>query len=259
MRKRVGRPRKEKILEAEVGLKTSMMKFKTAAVLTSRTSNKSPKSKKSVLQVNAASRSTQAVAQEGTSSAARPIVVSKSNILNEIKAFRDTKDGSTGTIFTFPTKKITESNEQHSRIKPQDPAKQSAITISPTASPSTTAIPQIARPPSPSSLKGVSALQSHVLEKSFPLPKLATSFTPPQPSSTAASQFPVRQTLSSASVDASIESPFSVRLSPTKNLPNAGHGQTQQNYKAVARRVTLAIVAMPIAIVTSWVLYDRSM
>jgi len=29
------------------------------------------------------------------------------------------------------------------------------------------------------------------------------------------------------------------------------------NYKPVARRVTLAIVALPIAIVTSWVLYQR--
>jgi hypothetical protein len=30
-----------------------------------------------------------------------------------------------------------------------------------------------------------------------------------------------------------------------------------QRYKSVARKVTLAIVALPIAIVTSWVLYER--
>jgi hypothetical protein len=37
----------------------------------------------------------------------------------------------------------------------------------------------------------------------------------------------------------------------------AAANQLPKNYKSVARKVTLAIVAMPIAIVTSWVLYER--
>ncbi|PMD28951.1 hypothetical protein L207DRAFT_642760 [Hyaloscypha variabilis F] len=40
--------------------------------------------------------------------------------------------------------------------------------------------------------------------------------------------------------------------------PNASQGNPlPKNYKSVANKVTMAIVAMPIAIVTSWVLYER--
>ena len=41
--------------------------------------------------------------------------------------------------------------------------------------------------------------------------------------------------------------------------PQVNNRPAPLTYKSAARRVTLAIVAMPIAIVTSWVLYDRSM
>jgi len=40
--------------------------------------------------------------------------------------------------------------------------------------------------------------------------------------------------------------------------PNVGSGKPlPKNYKPIARKVTMAIVAMPIAIVTSYVLYQR--
>lgn len=45
---------------------------------------------------------------------------------------------------------------------------------------------------------------------------------------------------------------------PNGARPNRG-GQQQlpPNYKPVARKVTLAIVALPVLLVTSWVLWDR--
>lgn len=60
---------------------------------------------------------------------------------------------------------------------------------------------------------------------------------------------------------------LSIRPRPTKSSmshfpssasrPYVSKGPLPKGYEAVAKRVTLVLAAMPIAIVTSWALYDR--
>ncbi|KAI9879487.1 MAG: hypothetical protein M1830_008363 [Pleopsidium flavum] len=61
--------------------------------------------------------------------------------------------------------------------------------------------------------------------------------------------------LSPASINAYAVSQLSSR--PSRPPPKIGDGRLPEKYKPAARRITFVIVALPIAIVTSYVLYQR--
>lgn len=94
-------------------------------------------------------------------------------------------------------------------------------------------------------------------QKSSPLdpqsPDSSTASSPPSRSPPKpAPSFP-----SPASLNAFAVSQLSARAHPSRPTPKISNGQLPEGYKNVARKFTYAIVALPIAIVTSWVLYQR--
>ncbi|KAH8764554.1 hypothetical protein BGZ57DRAFT_953355 [Hyaloscypha finlandica] len=82
-------------------------------------------------------------------------------------------------------------------------------------------------------------------------PSPVTAKPPPPPSTKSAP----KPNVPIAALNSQIVSNISTRAGAR---PNASQGSPlPKNYKSVANKVTMAIVAMPIAIVTSWVLYER--
>ena len=80
------------------------------------------------------------------------------------------------------------------------------------------------------------------------MPSFSPSRTPPKP----AASFP-----SPASLNAFAVSQLSAYAHPSRPTPKISDGQLPEGYRNVARKLTYAIVALPIVIVTSWVLYQR--
>ncbi|MCJ1399652.1 hypothetical protein MMC11_002854 [Xylographa trunciseda] len=79
---------------------------------------------------------------------------------------------------------------------------------------------------------------------------------PLAPKSTPASS-PKAPFISPTSLNAFAVSTLSAHAHPSRPAPKLKDGGLPKNYKSAARRVTLAMVAAPIAIVTSWVLWER--
>ena len=63
--------------------------------------------------------------------------------------------------------------------------------------------------------------------------------------------------ISPRSLNAFAVSSLSAQAHPSRPAPIIKNEQLPPNYKSVARRVTIAITVLPVAIVTGWVLYDR--
>jgi hypothetical protein len=87
-----------------------------------------------------------------------------------------------------------------------------------------------------------------------PRPQTKTSTTTP-PKATAPPTAPLRQ-IPIAGLNKQIVGDIANRAGARPNAGGAGN-PLPKNYKSVANKVTLAIVAMPVALVTSWVLYER--
>ncbi|KAI9732725.1 MAG: hypothetical protein M1818_007459 [Claussenomyces sp. TS43310] len=88
-----------------------------------------------------------------------------------------------------------------------------------------------------------------------PLPSTPSSTSPPPSPPPEAKPTPVRPPISA--LNASIVSQISARAGARSSAAAADRRELPPNYKPVARKVTLVIVALPIAVVTSWVLYQR--
>ncbi|KAL2061298.1 hypothetical protein VTL71DRAFT_7571 [Oculimacula yallundae] len=89
------------------------------------------------------------------------------------------------------------------------------------------------------------------ISSAVPPPSPAKSTPPPPPSAkpTPKPHIPI------AELNSAIVSNITTRAGARPNT--SGSQQLPKNYKPVARKVTMAIVALPIAIVTSYVLYQR--
>ena len=80
---------------------------------------------------------------------------------------------------------------------------------------------------------------------------------PHSPPSSAHASAPKTSHLSPSALNAFAVSTLSAQAHPSRPAPKLNDGSLPKNYKAAARRITLAMVAAPIAIVTSWVLWER--
>ena len=80
---------------------------------------------------------------------------------------------------------------------------------------------------------------------------------PPPPASSTKVYTPRTPYLSPSALNAFAVSTLSAQAHPSRPAPKVRGGSLPKNYKAAARRITLAMVAAPIAIVTSWVLWER--
>ncbi|MCJ1359918.1 MAG: hypothetical protein MMC33_009921 [Icmadophila ericetorum] len=84
-------------------------------------------------------------------------------------------------------------------------------------------------------------------------PPTAPETTPPSQNPTKpASSFP-----SPTALNSFIVSQQSGRQIPPRNKQGVSSGQIPEKYKPAARKITATMVALPIAFVTSWILYDR--
>ncbi|MCJ1438863.1 hypothetical protein MMC27_008253 [Xylographa pallens] len=119
--------------------------------------------------------------------------------------------------------------------------------------------------PPASTTKGHSSAVPH--QAKLPQQASTNHLVPPQqpfdfaqprspPSSTHASA-PKTSHLSPSALNAFAVSTLSAQAHPSRPAPKINDGSLPKNYKAAARRITLAMVAAPIAIVTSWVLWER--
>lgn len=103
-------------------------------------------------------------------------------------------------------------------------------------------------------LLGMRQLSTTAACRSNQTPPQPQPYSPPTPktsSPNAQSQLPKKAPLSAlnAAIVNNITSANGARPNRAQPLP--------PNYKPVARKVTLAIVALPVLLVTSWVLWDR--
>ena len=80
---------------------------------------------------------------------------------------------------------------------------------------------------------------------------------PPSPPNSTHASAPKTSHLSPSSLNAFAVSTLSARAHPSRPAPKLKDGGLPKDYKAAARKITLAMVAAPIAIVTSWVLWER--
>ncbi|PMD50998.1 uncharacterized protein K444DRAFT_620180 [Hyaloscypha bicolor E] len=159
------------------------------------------------------------------------------------------------TSTTPETSKILNKlREQYSKTTP--PAAE-AVKFSKPSTPSIASKPTTANTiqtkatPSPTTASSSSAKPP---AKPIPVPFKPSSATakPPPPPPTKPAPKPH---VPIAALNSEIVSNISTRAGAR---PNASQGSPlPKNYKSVANKVTMAIVAMPIAIVTSWVLYER--
>ncbi|KAE9367168.1 hypothetical protein N431DRAFT_418303 [Stipitochalara longipes BDJ] len=144
--------------------------------------------------------------------------------------------------------------EQYPKTAPPvaEPTKLSKQTSTSTASkspPISAAQTKATPPPSPSAIP----TKSSAKQASTPI-KPAPASIKPIPPPPSAKQIP-KPHVPIAALNSEIVSNISTRAGAR---PNASQGNPlPKNYKSVANKVTMAIVAMPIAIVTSWVLYER--
>ena len=89
----------------------------------------------------------------------------------------------------------------------------------------------------------------------MPAPLNDSQSPPALPATTYSEALPTK--ISPKSINAFAVNTLSAQAHPSRPPPKAGAGQLPKNYNSVARRITLALVAAPIALVTSWVLYER--
>ncbi|KAH6692803.1 hypothetical protein BKA61DRAFT_624635 [Leptodontidium sp. MPI-SDFR-AT-0119] len=97
-----------------------------------------------------------------------------------------------------------------------------------------------------------------IVAKQPPPPQPPVGKTTPPPSSPPPSAKPTptpKSHIPLAQLNSTIVSNITTRAGARPNTP--GSQQLPKNYKPVARKVTMAIVALPILIVTSYVLYQR--
>jgi hypothetical protein len=99
--------------------------------------------------------------------------------------------------------------------------------------------------------------QPKVVPSQAPKPHPSTFKPPPSspPPSAAAAKPIAKPHVPIAALNSAIVSNITTRAGARPNT--SGSKQLPNNYNSVAKKVTLAIVALPVAIVTSWVLYER--
>ena len=85
-------------------------------------------------------------------------------------------------------------------------------------------------------------------------PSLRTNTSSPAVSAPAKSH---RSAFAPSSLNAFAVNTLTAQAHRSRPAPNIKAGTLHPKYKSVARRVTLVMVAAPIAIVTSWVLWER--
>lgn len=110
-----------------------------------------------------------------------------------------------------------------------------------------------AKKPSPPSLQPKT--QTPVPQAAPPAPKSSTSKPTPAPPASKPTPPNPKPQIPFAQMNSEIVSKITTRAGARPNT--AGSRQLPPNYKSVSRKVTMAIVAMPIVIVTSYVLYQR--
>ncbi|KAA8569982.1 hypothetical protein MFRU_005g01390 [Monilinia fructicola] len=101
-----------------------------------------------------------------------------------------------------------------------------------------------------SQIKQAQTTRSASTHKTSPLPSSSSKASPQQHKASSLKSVPLK------SLNQSITSRLTV---PAGARPSLGGGERPlpSNYQSVARRVTMTIVALPILLVTSWVLWDR--
>ncbi|PMD17172.1 hypothetical protein NA56DRAFT_281167 [Hyaloscypha hepaticicola] len=153
------------------------------------------------------------------------------------------------------SKILSQLREQHPKTAPSaaDPTKATKPIPNPptsTPSPAYTAHPKAA--PAPNT---ASSSPAKPPPKPVPTPFKPANITakpiPPPPSTKPAPKPHVPIAALNSEIVSNITTRAGARPNPTSGNP------LPKNYKSVANKVTMAIVAMPIAIVTSWVLYER--
>jgi hypothetical protein len=217
--------------------KTSRTKLPTVAADTSPSHPITPP--------DAASESFPVTTQSSIKSSPPKVTPTNSKILNQVRAL-SSKTPSAAKSYSATSK--------HS-----NPTSPTSTTSSTVLSKSTKSLTQTnetkSSAPAPSSTTSPpKAQQESPLSSRAGIPKTPSS----QPSSSPSSSQPQTQTpqksIPIAALNSTIVSQISSRAGARPGRPPA---DLLVNYKPVARRVTLAIVALPIAIVTSWILYQR--
>ncbi|KAE8441093.1 hypothetical protein EG329_005888 [Mollisiaceae sp. DMI_Dod_QoI] len=140
-------------------------------------------------------------------------------------------------------RELSASSEASSRMTQPSTHPKTASKATPPATKSSSVPP----PANTTTPKSVAQLETPV-SKTPPSTKPAPS-SPPQPKPTMKPHVPI------AALNSEIVSKISTRAGARPNA--AGSKQLPNNYKSTARKVTMTIVALPIAIVTSYVLYQR--
>ena len=182
----------------------------------------------------------------------------KSRILEEVKRLRMAKGDIKHASTSMPDSLNSGLTEQHSELKMQTGADPSPTAIKPVVHPSQAAVTQIAKPPGSAPFTKSLPPKAHSRIPLPSAPKPSAPVSPATPSSSSRSEVAKRPAIYPLPSRAAPVPIKNTRTLPTRAFPQVSNETMPQKYKAAARRVTLAIVAMPIAIVTSWVLYDRS-
>ncbi|KAH7400257.1 hypothetical protein BKA64DRAFT_707944 [Cadophora sp. MPI-SDFR-AT-0126] len=183
-----------------------------------------------------------------------PTTPTTSKILEQVKEMEAKKDN----ISPESTKGTTEAAGKAKVELAPKPAKeaerlQQQSTTKPSTEPSKTQPTMAAKSTLSSSqakpLSSTNSPGSKPTTKTPPPPSKSTAPPPPSGKPTPKPHIPI------AELNSTIVSNITTRAGAKPNT--AGSQQLPKNYKPVARKVTMAIVALPIAIVTSYVLYQR--
>ncbi|KAK0102705.1 hypothetical protein ONS95_006307 [Cadophora gregata] len=170
----------------------------------------------------------------------------KGNVTQESAKGTAPTDGKLKGESTPESAKMVERSQQQSSTKP------STISSKPQPTMATKPTPPSSQPkPFPSPISP----NPKAPTKASPPPPPPSKSTPPPPPHSAAKPTPKPPHVPIAELNSAIVSNIAARAGARPNT--AGSQQLPKNYRPVARKVTMAIVALPIAIVTSYVLYQR--
>lgn len=217
---------------------TTKVTAEDAAVATSKTSSKSTSSAKKTLKTTNGSKVTKAAQIP-------PATPETSQILKEVKE--------------LSAKRASAIEEPPSSAP--SPSASSAISNAPpiaTESPSSSSSVPSNTPPTPPSVAPTTKASNPPADLPRQPPPISHATPPPPPAEKAPPPPPpqAKPSLPIKGLNAAVVSDISRRAGGRPN-PSGPQKSLPPNYKPVARRVTMTIVALPIAIVTSYVLYQR--